>query len=94
MTAVFGPADSETRKANDVFQIVKQLTPEKIKVLPFIYQSCGTEDFVFGNNRDFMALLTEKKVPHEYRQHPGGHTWDFWDMHVREFMEIISGRKK
>jgi putative tributyrin esterase len=94
LAAVFGPADSETRKANDVFHIVKQLTPEQMKSLPFIYQSCGTEDFVFGNNRDFVALLTEKKVPHEYRQHPGGHTWGFWDEHVREFLDVVTRRLK
>ena len=94
LSAVFGPADSATRKANDVFGIVRSLAPEQIKQLPFIYQSCGTEDFVFANNRDFVALLTEKKVPHEYRQHPGGHTWDFWDAHVQEFLTLVSRRSK
>lgn len=92
IAGVFGAADSESRKSNDIFGIVRTLAPEHIKQLPFIYQSCGTEDFVFGNNRDFVALLTDKKVPHEYRQHPGGHTWDFWDMHIREFMELAKRR--
>ncbi len=94
MAAVFGPANSETRRTNDIFSIVRELTPERLKLLPFIYQSCGTEDFLIQNNRDFVALLVEKKVPHEYRQHPGGHTWPFWDTHVREFLDLVSRRMK
>ncbi len=94
MSAVFGAANSETRRANDIFALIRELTPEAKKQLPFIYQSCGTEDFLIENNRDFVALLVEKKVPHEYRQHPGGHTWPFWDTHVREFLEIVSRRMK
>ncbi len=94
MAAIFGTGESETRRSNDVFSIIRELTPERTKLLPFIYQSCGTEDFLFANNREFVALLVEKKVPHEYRQHPGGHTWDFWDTHAREFLALVSQRKK
>ncbi len=94
MAAVFGPDNSETRRSNDVFALIRGLTPENTKQLPFIYQSCGTEDFLIANNREFVALLVEKKVPHEYRQHPGAHTWDFWDTHVREFLTLVSRRTK
>lgn len=65
--AIFGPEGNDARKANDIFKMIRELTPEKLKGLPYIYQSCGTEDFLFQNNRDFDALLNEKKVPHEYR---------------------------
>lgn len=91
---IYGPAESETRKANDIFKLVRDLTPDKVKALPYIYQSCGTEDFLFQNNRDFMALLVEKKVSHEYRQHPGAHDWVFWDDQVREFLDIAERRLK
>lgn len=92
--AIMGAEDAETRKANDIFKIVRALTPEKIKALPFIYQSCGTEDFLIQNNRDFMTLLAEKKVPHEYRQHPGAHNWLFWDDQIREFLAVAERRLK
>ena len=84
--AIFGAEDSESRKSNDIFRIIRELTPEKLKALPYIYQSCGTEDFLIQNNREYLALLNEKKVPHEYREHPGGHTWPFWDEQVREVL--------
>ncbi len=92
--AIMGAEDAETRKANDIFKLVLDLTPEKIKALPFIYQSCGNEDFLIQNNRDFMKLLAEKKIPHEYRQHPGVHNWVFWDDQIREFLQVAERRMK
>jgi putative tributyrin esterase len=91
---IFGPEGGAPRAANDIFAIIRDATTEKIKAMPFIYQSCGTEDFLFQNNRDFVALLIEKKVPHEYRQHPGGHDWKFWDTQVREFLQVAESRTK
>ena len=86
--AIFGGEQSENRKSNDIFKIVREISPEKIKTLPFIYLDCDTEDFLFQNNRDFVALLLEKKIPHEFRQLPGKHDWKFWDAQVQEFLEL------
>lgn len=87
---IFGPPGSETRKANDIFQMIRDMTPEKIKALPFLYVDCGTEDFLFQNNREFVELLISKRIPHEYRQLPGGHTWIYWDKQVQEFLRLSS----
>lgn len=92
--AVYGPEDSETRKANDIFKMVRELTPEKIKALPFMYLSCGTEDFLIQSNREFDELFMEKKIPHEYREHPGIHDWVFWNDQVREFLDLAERRLK
>jgi len=85
---IFGPVESETRKSNDLFAIIRSMTPEKAKTIPFIYLDCGTEDFLFQNNREFVNLLIEKKVPHEYRQLPGAHDWKYWDKQVQEFLQL------
>lgn len=85
---IFGPEGSDTRKANDIFGIIRSLTPEKMKAIPFIYLDCGTEDFLFQNNREFVNLLVEMKVPHEYRQLPGKHDWNYWDKQVQEFLQL------
>lgn len=94
LTAAFGPPGGEARKANDIFGIVRGMSTEQLKSLPYIYQSCGTEDPLIQNNRDFMALILEKKIPHEYRQHPGGHDWTFWDEQIREFLNVAERRVK
>lgn len=89
---IFGPDDSAARKANDIFAIAKGLSPDQIKKAPFIYQSCGTEDFLFSTNREFDLLLITQKIPHEYREHPGAHEWAFWDDQVREFLMLADRR--
>jgi len=86
--SVFGSAESESRKSNDIYKIVREITDEKKKNLPFIYLDCGTEDFLIQQNRDFAALLFENKIPHEFRQLPGKHDWAFWDSQVKEFLEV------
>jgi S-formylglutathione hydrolase FrmB len=91
---IFGIEGSETRAANDIFKMARELTPEKVKSLPYVFQSCGTEDFLIQNNRDFLSILNERKVPHEYREHPGIHDWVFWDDQVREFLDLAERRLK
>lgn len=88
LNGVFGAANSETRKQNDIFKLVKEMPADKIAQLPFVYLDCGTEDFLFQNNRDFVNLLVEKKVKHEFRQLPGAHDWKFWDAQIQEFLEL------
>ena len=85
---VFGPAGSETRKNNDLFALVRGTSAENIKTLPFIYLDCGTEDFLFQNNREFVLLLIEKKIPHEFRELPGSHAWPYWEKQVVEFLRV------
>ncbi len=89
---IYGADGSETRNSNDIFKIVRESTSERIKGLPFIYQSCGTEDFLIANNREFLALMNEKKIAHEYREHPGIHDWVFWNDQVREFLAVADRR--
>lgn len=85
---IFGPSGGEVRKANDPFDIIRRATPDNIKKFPFIYIDCGTEDFLFNSNREFVSLLIEKDVPHEYRQLPGSHDWKYWDSQVQEFLRV------
>lgn len=94
IVSVFGTDNAPARKANDVFRLLRDKPADSIKDVPYIYLSCGTEDFLFQTNRDFDALLIEKKVPHEYRELPGGHDWSFWNAQVREFLRLADSRMK
>ena len=52
--------------------------------LPKIRIDCGTEDELLDDNRTLHAQLDKLGVEHEYEEFPGGHTWEYWDLHVRE----------
>ena len=91
----FGPAVSETRRANDLFEIVEALTPARVPSLPYFYFDCGTEDSSFiQSNRELAALMLEKKIPHEFRQLPGDHSWAYWDRQVQEILKIAAEKMR
>lgn len=52
--------------------------------LPAMLIDCGTEDFLLEGNREFARDLVKAKIPHLYREFPGDHNWDYWDLHIRE----------
>ncbi|HEY0729201.1 MAG TPA: alpha/beta hydrolase family protein [Pyrinomonadaceae bacterium] len=89
---LFGPPGSETRRANDLFEIIGKLPAGRIQSLPFFYFDCGTEDLslIFPYNRELSALMFEKKIPHEYRELPGDHSWKYWDSQVQEVLRIAA----
>jgi len=56
--------------------------------LPKISLDCGTDDFLLADNRAFSADLRTAKIPHSYTEFSGGHTWDYWDEHIREALKF------
>ena len=90
VTSVFGPSNSATRQANDLLKLYGSVGDDDIPALPFIYLDCGTEDNFLPANRAFEHILFERKIPHEFRVLPGGHSWSYWDRQVIEVLRIAS----
>jgi putative tributyrin esterase len=84
----FGPLDSPTRAANDLYKLIRNFPAERLASLPFLYLDCGTEDGLIATNRELATVLLERKIPHEFRQLPGKHDWVYWDQQVREVLKI------
>jgi putative tributyrin esterase len=91
---LFGPTGSETRHANDLFELIQNLPAQRIQSLPYFYFDCGTEDStsIFPFNRELSALMYEKKIPHEFRELPGDHSWGYWDRQIQEILRL-AGQK-
>lgn len=87
---VFGAEKSETRAANDLRKLFTELPAQRIATLPYIYLDCGAEDGLLEINRSFVDILTKQKIPHEYRQLPGTHSWAYWDSQVQEVLRIAA----
>ena len=46
---------------------------------PVVYQLHGGNQ----NHTSWLhAFLEDRRIAHTYQEHPGGHTWDYWDTHV------------
>jgi S-formylglutathione hydrolase FrmB len=57
-------------------------------MMPRLYQSCGTKDFLFQMNQKINATLTEKGAQIDYWEVPDfEHEWDFWDMEIKNVMK-------
>lgn len=72
---------------NDLFALAEASDPN---TLPALRIDCGTEDFLIESNRELHTHLTQIAVPHEYEEHPGAHTWDYWDKHIQDTLKFIS----
>ena len=92
LQSVYGSESSPTRAANDLARLYRDLPAASIASLPYIYLDCGTEDQLLQVNRDFVAILMTRKIPHEYRQLPGTHSWTYWDSQVQEILRIAAKR--
>jgi S-formylglutathione hydrolase FrmB len=73
---IFGPAGGGVRVSNDVFTLAAKSAAAE---LPYLWLSCGTEDALLDSNRQFVALLHQRKIPYTYTEAPGEHSWIFWD---------------
>ena len=51
-------------------------------VMPALAFDCGVDDYLIEHSRRFAATLGKLGLPHEYREHPGAHTWDYWERHL------------
>ena len=71
---------------DDVRKLVAKAGPK-----PAIYIDCGTEDFLLPANRTVKADLVKRGVAHIYLEHPGGHSWDYWQDHVGEGLDFHAG---
>ncbi|HEX8551594.1 MAG TPA: alpha/beta hydrolase family protein [Abditibacteriaceae bacterium] len=81
MTRIFG--DSPAGGPDDPFALAKQASPR-----PALRIDCGVDDFLIEGNRVFSAYLNELGYDHEYEEFPGGHSWEYWDLHIRQALQF------
>jgi S-formylglutathione hydrolase FrmB len=66
------PVGSDT----DLFHLAEQC-----KNPPAIHIDCGTEDGFVKHNRLTRDHFEKIGLNHTYVEHPGGHSWGYWDHH-------------
>jgi putative tributyrin esterase len=81
----FGPEKNPARKDEDPFLLIRKLTPENC---PQLYLAIGWGDTLLDENRRFVALLTQLKMPYRYAEVPGKHEWPVWDEQVQRVLAL------
>jgi putative tributyrin esterase len=85
LAADFGPESSPARKDEDPFSLIRMLTPANC---PQLYLAIGWGDSLLGENREFVALLSELKMPYRYAEVPGQHEWKVWEEQVQRVLAV------
>jgi enterochelin esterase-like enzyme len=56
-------------------------TNQKLKLL---WIACGKDDFLLRRNEQFIALLKEKNLQHEWHPTDGDHSWPVWRIYLAD----------
>ena len=86
---IFGPADSKTRKENDVFLLAEKAEPQHTT---FIFMACGTDDDTIIGNHHFADLLRKRHIAYEMTEFPGQHEWSFWEAALPPMLRSLARR--
>ncbi len=52
--------------------------------LKLLWIACGKDDFLLKRNEDFVALLKDKGITHQWRLTEGNHSWPVWRIYLAE----------
>ncbi len=56
-------------------------TNERLKLL---WIACGREDFLLQRNEQFIALLKDRNIRHEWHLTDGNHSWPVWRLYLAD----------
>ncbi|MEV0154015.1 alpha/beta hydrolase family protein [Micromonospora sp. NPDC050686] len=62
--------------------------------LPALYLACGTEDFLYEDNRRFVAAAKRRGVPLTVDWSPGAHDWEYWDAKIRDVLAWLPLKRR
>jgi putative tributyrin esterase len=82
--AIFGAAGSPSRRDRDPFLLVRSASPQAV---PFFFLTCGEQESLLPPNREFAALLAQRRFRYEFHTMPGHHDWNQWNAWLPQVFE-------
>jgi S-formylglutathione hydrolase FrmB len=73
---------------NAILKIVETKSADDLKKVRY-WIDCGDDDFLTKGNSLLHILMTDKKVPHEYRVRDGAHNWTYWRTGIVDALKFI-----
>lgn len=84
---IFGPFEEFMQSDNCLTRVAERLDPVKA---PRMYMACGTADFLFDSNEDFVRRFGEKFSIRYDTEEGAAHTWDFWDRQIEKVLAWLN----
>jgi len=91
--AIFGEPESVKGSDNDLFHLAERVAASN-GPKPLLYQCCGTEDFLYEDNRRFLEHCQKLPLDLTYEEEPGTHEWGYWDRKIQRVLEWLPIRGK
>ena len=88
MERIFGPLDQLAGSPNDLLHVARQFGRTK-GPKPKLYQWCGTEDFLYGQNVSFRDHARTLGLDLTYEEGSGEHVWSYWDTQIQRVLEWL-----
>jgi enterochelin esterase-like enzyme len=68
--------------------LAKTLPEESLKKVRY-YIDCGDDDFLIRGNCALHIVLSDRKIPHEFRVRDGAHSWIYWRTGIVDGLKFI-----
>jgi S-formylglutathione hydrolase FrmB len=78
----------DTWKKNSTLGLMAAGKEDDLKKVKW-YFDCGDDDFLFKGNAAMHVLMSERKIPHEFRMRDGAHTWEYWRTGLGDALKFI-----
>ncbi len=85
--AMFGDPEALSGSRSDLFAQLDACL--KKGCVPELYQTCGTEDFLYKLNINARDRFLKMGAPLTYTEGPGAHDWNFWDTHIQDVFDWL-----
>ena len=86
---IFGPDGAVNHPESDLLLIAKRFAQSNDKNSLDLFQCCGTEDFLYKANRDFLDEARKLGIDIHYEEEPGEHEWAYWDMKIQSVLNWL-----
>jgi len=61
---------------------------------PLLYQCCGTEDFLYEDNKKFKQVCEQTSYELTTDFGPGSHEWGYWDAKIQDVLKWLPLKNK
>ncbi|MDD3206010.1 MAG: alpha/beta hydrolase family protein [Lachnospiraceae bacterium] len=86
--SIFENPDNIEGTDADLFALAKKKIALGHK-LPKVFQTVGTEDFIYEANVSAKEKMENIGVDLTYEEYPGIHDWDFWDTYIQRALDWL-----
>ena len=90
---IFGDAMAVAGSINDLYA-QSELCAKNGVVLPKLFMTCGTSDFLYEENQTFRRHLEKLKIEFTYDEGPGTHEWGYWDQKIQQIIRWLPIRRE